>query len=411
MTHDHAPSRPVDAIAERYVEEYAALDPIAATYFGIAGPRRRAARPLPRRLRRPRATSTRRALADAARRDAGRRARAGRPGRVPRAARPRGRDGRRRHVPQSEVSVIASGLHEVRAVVRPDADRGRGGAGATSTPASRPSRPRSTATGRRSREAADQGHVSAAPAVAEVAEQVRSWTGQEGRRRLLPRPRRPQRRRRRCATSSTGTPRAASDAVRRASAGSSATSSPRGAASARPSAASATPSARRYFLGATVDLEETYAWGWEELKRHRGRDGADRRPDRARRHGRRGGRRPRRRPGPRDRGQGERSATGCRSSPTAPSPSMADVHFDIPEPIRRIECCLAPDQRRRHLLHRPERGLHPPGPDVVVGARRHRRASPPGARSPPSSTRASRATTSRSPRRPTAASCSTAGSG
>ena len=60
------------------------------------------------------------------------------------------------------------------------------------------------------------------------------------------------------------------------------------------------------------------------------------------------------------------------------------------------------DQRRRHLLHRPQRGLRPPRPDVVVGARRHRRASPPGARSPPSSTRACPATTSRSPRRPTA---------
>ncbi len=31
------------------------------------------------------------------------------------------------------------------------------------------------------------------------------------------------------------------------------------------------------------------------------------------------------------------------------------------------------DQRRRHLLHRPERGLHPPGPDVVGGAAGHHR--------------------------------------
>ena len=37
--------------------------------------------------------------------------------------------------------------------------------------------------------------------------------------------------------------------------------------SATRSAASATPSQSRYFLGATVDLDETYAWGWEELKR------------------------------------------------------------------------------------------------------------------------------------------------
>ena len=30
-------TRPVDAIADAYVEDYAALDPITATYLGVAG--------------------------------------------------------------------------------------------------------------------------------------------------------------------------------------------------------------------------------------------------------------------------------------------------------------------------------------------------------------------------------------
>ena len=41
----------------------------------------------------------------------------------------------------------------------------------------------------------------------------------------------------------------------------------RGAATRRRSGASSTRSPRRYFLGAEVDLDETYAWGWDELKR------------------------------------------------------------------------------------------------------------------------------------------------
>ena len=65
MTHDHAPSRPVDAIAERYVDEYAALDPIAATFFGLAGPRGRGCTDLSPDGYAARADLTRRALADA----------------------------------------------------------------------------------------------------------------------------------------------------------------------------------------------------------------------------------------------------------------------------------------------------------------------------------------------------------
>src|SRR5687767_14671352 len=37
MTTSPEPSRPVDAVADRYVEEAAALDPAMAAYAGIAG--------------------------------------------------------------------------------------------------------------------------------------------------------------------------------------------------------------------------------------------------------------------------------------------------------------------------------------------------------------------------------------
>ena len=32
---------------------------------------------------------------------------------------------------------------------------------------------------------------------------------------------------------------------------------------------------------------------------------------------------------------------------------LAGTHFDIPDPVRTIECLIAPDPDRRHLLHRP----------------------------------------------------------
>ncbi|WP_447647074.1 DUF885 domain-containing protein [Nocardioides zeae] len=103
--------------------------------------------------------------------------------------------------------------------------------------------------------------------------------------------------------------------------------------------------ASRLFLGASIDLEETYAWGWEELARI----------------------------------EADMRSTAARITPAATGPDaidvavahlegdparriegrepfrawmqeladrvvgeLADVHFDIPEPVRRIECCLAP---------------------------------------------------------------------
>ncbi len=99
--------------------------------------------------------------------------------------------------------------------------------------------------------------------------------------------------------------------------------------------------ASRYFLGAEVDLDETYAWGWTELQRladlmHATADrivpGADvdavvahldADPARV----------VRGREAFREWMQGLADRT---------IEAMADVHFDIPEEIRRIECRLAP---------------------------------------------------------------------
>jgi uncharacterized protein (DUF885 family) len=99
--------------------------------------------------------------------------------------------------------------------------------------------------------------------------------------------------------------------------------------------------ASRYFLGAEVDLDETYAWGWAELQRlsdlmhhtaERILPGADvdaavahLDADPARVvHGR------------------EAFRDWMQALADQTLAAMADVHFDIPAPVRRIECMLAP---------------------------------------------------------------------
>ena len=57
--------RAVDALADHYVEDYAALDPIAATYFGIPGHDDELPDLTPDGLRRPRGGWPRRARRDA----------------------------------------------------------------------------------------------------------------------------------------------------------------------------------------------------------------------------------------------------------------------------------------------------------------------------------------------------------
>ncbi|MEU6137115.1 DUF885 domain-containing protein [Nocardioides sp. NPDC047086] len=99
-------------------------------------------------------------------------------------------------------------------------------------------------------------------------------------------------------------------------------------------------SSRRY-LGAEIDLEETYAWGWEELKRLF--DDMEATADRIL-------------PG----SSVAEAAAHLDKDPARQLTStdalkewmqttadraiaeLADVHFDIPEPVRRIECMIAP---------------------------------------------------------------------
>ncbi|QBR92016.1 DUF885 domain-containing protein [Nocardioides euryhalodurans] len=99
--------------------------------------------------------------------------------------------------------------------------------------------------------------------------------------------------------------------------------------------------ASRYFLGAAVDLDETYAWGWQELKRlsddmaataDRVLPGASYAEAVAHLEGD-ASRRIEGREAFRDWMQELADRTVA---------ELADVHFDIPGPVRRIECMLAP---------------------------------------------------------------------
>ncbi|MPZ96031.1 MAG: DUF885 family protein [Propionibacteriales bacterium] len=97
----------------------------------------------------------------------------------------------------------------------------------------------------------------------------------------------------------------------------------------------------RLFLGARIDLAETYAWGWQELhdiETEMARVAAEIVPG----------------------GSVDDAVTALDADPARriegkeafrdwmqqladrAVDELADVHFDIPAPIRRIECCLAP---------------------------------------------------------------------
>ena len=68
----------------------------------------------------------------------------------------------------------------------------------------------------------------------------------------------------------------------------------------------------------------------------------DRRADQARRSGARGDGAPRRRPGPQAARHRRAAGLDAGASPTRRSPRWPTRHFDIPEPIRRLECRIAP---------------------------------------------------------------------
>ncbi|HSE55016.1 MAG TPA: DUF885 domain-containing protein [Nocardioidaceae bacterium] len=337
-TDTSTPSRPVDAIADGYVADYAALDPVAATYLGVAGhedaltdlsPDGFAARDaLTRRALRAATAATpvdereqvakdaflERLGLEVERYDAG--------------------------LPQSEVSVITSGLHDLRQVFDlMSTDGEEAWAHIDARLAAVPE----TLDGYRAtlEQAAREGHVSARRQLTEVAGQVRAWTGQEGEGgdffgTLV---------------ASSGIDGALRDRLdRHATAAREAFAglgrflaedlAPRGR-EVEAAGRELYSLGSRYFLGATVDLEETYRWGWEELKRIE--DEMARVADKIV-------------PG----GTVDEAVAALDADPARrisgkdafrdwmqqladrTIEEMADVHFDIPAAVRRIECCIAP---------------------------------------------------------------------
>ncbi|GAA4804025.1 DUF885 domain-containing protein [Nocardioides caeni] len=255
-------TRPVDARSDQFVDELCALDPITATFAGVAGHDDRLPDLSPDGF--------------TAREDLHRRALAEVTALTPTDEREQvAQDGFRERVglaveqadagvERSEFSVISSGLHAVREVfdLMPqdtDDDWDVIGARLDAIP--------TALAGYRATllDEATQGRVSARRQYVEVAAQVRGWTGQEGSAGDF------------FAGLVAEAPEARRESLTKVAAGASAAYAEFG----RFIEADLLPRGRevdgvgreryalasRGFLGASVDPEETYLWGWEELKR------------------------------------------------------------------------------------------------------------------------------------------------
>jgi uncharacterized protein (DUF885 family) len=350
-----ASQRPVDAIAEGYVAEYAAADPVAATYVGIAGYDAE--------------------LTDLSwdgfeqRHELTRRARAAMEAATPADVRERAAmssfleradvelDQGEALSPQTRINVISSELHNIRgafdlmAKSSPD-DWANISARLSAIPAAL-SAYRETAL-----RGADAGRISAKRQIAEAAAQVRSWTGQVGTGENFFTG---------LAASADVPETLAADLLRNAQLASAAYAEfgeflddellPRG----RDKEAAGREQYQRdsrYFLGAVVDLDEAYAWGWQELHRIETDMAQTARaivPDATSVNG----------SGAAATAAANEEAIAAAVAALDADPArrlhgagtfrdwmqdladrtieeLADTHFDIPEPVRRIECCIAP---------------------------------------------------------------------
>lgn len=332
-------TREVDARTDRYVEELCALDPLTATYVGVAGhdtelpdlspdgmqaveELHRAAyadvaaiKPVDEREQVAKDAFLERVGLDIEFADA--------------------------QLDRKFVSVITSGIHNLREVfdlmpTGTEDDWAAIGARLAGMPDAVAGY---TAT---LREEAAAGRVSATAQYEKVADQILSWTGQKGAGDFF-----------------TGLVSRAPDAVpaslRAELEASAAKANEAFAEFGRFMAADLVPnglpkeavgrdhyqlSSRRY-LGAEIDLEETYAWGWEELKRLS--DDMEATADRIL-------------PGAsvveaaahldKDPARQLTSTAALKewmqTAADRAIAELADVHFDIPEPVRRIECMIAP---------------------------------------------------------------------
>ncbi|GAA2098536.1 DUF885 domain-containing protein [Microlunatus panaciterrae] len=245
------------------------------------------------------------------------------------------------HIPTSRVSVIAGGAQEIRSIfdlMPTDTEQAWANIAARLSSIAVPLQ--------QTREAltaeADAGHISAVRQMTGTVEQIRSWTGETGSDDFF--------------AGLAGRipadfPEALSHRVREAADTARAAFADFG----RWMATELSPRApeldavgeeryaleSRYYLGATIDLRETYAWGWDELHRLQdqqraiARDlvGTDSIPDAyafldA---------------DPTRRISGaEQFRAWMQGLADRAVADLAGTHFDIPDEIRRIECCLAP---------------------------------------------------------------------
>ncbi|WP_017934791.1 DUF885 domain-containing protein [Nocardioides sp. Iso805N] len=329
-------TRSVDARTDQYVEDYARLDPLAATFVGIPGHDGRLPDLTPDGFAAGEELN-RRALADvAAMTAADEREQVAQDAFCERIGLTVARS--EAGLERSEMSVISSSAHAIREVFDVMAtdtaeDWEAIGERLSAVPDALAGYRMTLA------EEAAAGRVAAKRQYAEVAAQIRGWTGQEGK----------------AGDYFANTVAAAPDQLRerlaRAAAGASAAYAEFGRfveTELRPRGRDRDGVGRehyelasRYFLGAAVDLEETYAWGWEELKRIEDDMAATAQ---------------RVVPGgsvadavaaldadpARDLGSREAFAEWMQARADDIIASFDGVHFDIAEPIRRIECKVAP---------------------------------------------------------------------
>ncbi|MPZ60746.1 MAG: DUF885 family protein [Propionibacteriales bacterium] len=351
-----AAARPVDALADRFVEDYSALAPIDATFAGIAGhddemndytPDGFAAREeLVRRALAALDTTTPTDPREAVAKDA--------------MAERLGLDVERydARIPQTELNVIDSPMQDIRMVFDLMDTEGEE---AWANIASRLEAVPDSLRGYQQtlREGAASGHVTSRRQVDSCAAKVDSWTDDSGSGDFF------------AGLVSQGPDdgalrgrlEAAADAARTAYRDFARFLRGELSGPARehdPVGRDRYALGSRYFLGATIDLDETYAWGWEELKRIEDEMAAV--ADRIV-------------PGgsvddavaaldadPARRIEGtEAFRDWMQALADKTVAELADVHFDIPEAVRRIECRIAPTHEGGIYYTGPSEDFSRPG--------------------------------------------------
>jgi uncharacterized protein (DUF885 family) len=352
---DPVPAREVDAIAEQYVADYAAADPVSATFVGIPGYDDKltdlsvTGYGQREELTREAYTAMQRVVPSEPRERAAQRSFLERL-----AVEMDQADAR---APQSRVSVISSELHSIRGSfdLMPKATPDDW----ANISARLQAIPRALDEYRRTLlHNADDGYVSAKRQIAEVAAQVRAWTGEVGEggdffANLA---------------GEADVPDSLANDLRANAQRASAAYAEFGRflddellSGGRDKEAVGREQYQRdsrYFLGAAIDLDETYSWGWDELYRIETAMAETARaivPDATR-------------------GQGSDAAQTTVANAEAVAAAvaaldadparriegaesfqawmqdladrtiaeLAESHFDIPQPVRRIECRLAP---------------------------------------------------------------------